>query len=244
MPGYAFVQALLNGKHEGRLYVDDPEDPGIFVAALACGFNYIAGRSDRTHRNQLTARFVAAELAPEDDYIILFPTSPSWETTLPTMFADATELIRAGRLEYEFDPERFRQQCGTWRAQLPRGFTVRPYDRHLAQEHNLETFWGSIDTFLAHGFGYAVMHQDQPVSRCHTVLIGNDHAEISVETLEAHRRQGLATFSACAFIERCLVSGLTPAWSCWDHNIPSQRLAEKLGFSHTATTVAYVINPS
>ena len=96
---------------------------------------------------------------------------------------------------------------------------------------------------MARGFGFAVLRDGEVISRCHTVLVGRGHAEISIETEAPHRRRGFATLAAEAFLEHCGEVGLTPAWSCWDYNTASQQLAEKLGFVHTRTDLAYVIRP-
>ncbi len=82
----------------------------------------------------------------------------------------------------------------------------------------------------AHGSMAAALHGDQPVSRCHTVVVGDNLAEISIDTEEAYRRRGLAQLVCRAFIEHSLEAGTRPHWSCWGNNTPSRELAKKLGF--------------
>lgn len=243
-PGYAFVGALLEGNHQGRVYVDNTAAPSTCLAALACDYTFVAGRADDDVTNRAIRSLVAGALSPDDGYVLLFPTSDAWAITLADLFADAPELIRAGRLSYDLDQEAYLGRYAGWQARLPADCTIRRYDQDLSRGQGLAAFWGSLEAFLDRGFGFAVLRGDEVLSRCHTVFVGRGLAEISIETPDIHRRQGLATLATCAFIEHCLQIGLTPAWSCWDNNEPSQRLAEHLGFSHRRESLAYVIRPA
>ena len=57
------------------------------------------------------------------------------------------------------------------------------------------------------------------------------HYELGIETMEAYRRQGIATHVASAVITRAFAEGATEiGWHCWASNIPSIATALKLGF--------------
>ena len=68
------------------------------------------------------------------------------------------------------------------------------------------------------------------VATAFTVAITPGHAEIGVETLEGHRRQGYATAAAALVAQWIQARGLTPTWSTGADNWASQRVAAKLGF--------------
>lgn len=240
-PGYLFARALLERNHQGRVLADDVVEPATILVVLACGFNYLAGRADDLGTLQAMKSWITRHLASDDGYLLLFPTSLAWEEQLPVLFSDAAELIQAGRIEYSFDEVAYARRHLGWRKALPEGYVVRRYDRVLAEGQDLAEFWGSIDAFLRHGFGFAVTQGDEVVSRCHTVLVGAKMAEISISTAEPYRRRGFATRAACAFIDHCLAIGVTPAWSCWDNNTVSRYLAEHLGFVQENVTRAYVV---
>jgi RimJ/RimL family protein N-acetyltransferase len=150
--------------------------------------------------------------------------------------------MRIARAAFDLSLEGFRQSHARWQSRIPEGLAVRRYDRALTESApGIVEFWGSIDAFLQHGLGFAVLQGEETVSRCHTVLAGDGRAEISIETQEAYRRQGLATLACCAFIESCLDGGLRPEWSCWHNNAASIALAEKLGFERAPDVpVVYV----
>ncbi len=242
--GRTFVAALLEGNHQGRVFVDNKATPSTVLVALACEFLYVAGRADDPATNANLRRVITDELLPAHEpgheYAIIFPTSGAWEAALAVMFCDAPALHHAARHEFEFSLDRFQRAHAEWRDRIPEGFALRRYDRALAEGQGLAEFWGSLDAFLERGFGFGVIKGDEVVSRCHTVMIGAGEAEINIETAAAYRRQGFATLAACAFIEHCLTVDLEPAWSCWDYNVASHNLAERLGFVYRGDTRALV----
>lgn len=226
------IEAIFEGNHSGRFFVDDPEHPTAALAAPLCGFFLTAGQTDNASFNAEMRKWMLAKLPPAEGHLLLFPTSEAWRDTLDALFADFARL-HVTRKAFTFNPQVFAERHSTWRERIPTGYTVRRYNRQLAEAVGVEAeFWGGLDHFLACGVGAAVMKGDEIVSRCHTVMVGGGGAEISIETAEPCRRQGFAMLAACAFVEQCLEQNLIPAWSCWDNNTPSQVLAHKLGFNH------------
>ncbi len=226
-----FTDAIFEGNHAGRFFVNDPEHPTAALAVPLCEFFFLAGRTDDDAFNQAMRALILSELVSPEGDLLLFPTSEAWQQALDRLFADYARL-HVARKAFAFQPAAFAERHAGWRERLPAGYDIRRYDRALADSTELADFWGNPDNFLARGVGFAVMKGDEVISRCHSVMVGGGQAEISIETAEAYRRQGFATLAACAFIEGCIEQGLRPAWSCWDNNIPSQILAQKLSFNH------------
>ena len=52
---------------------------------------------------------------------------------------------------------------------------------------------------------------------------------IAIVTFPGFRNKGVATATAARFIEHCLGHGITPHWECTSDNVPSTRVAEKVG---------------
>ncbi|HOT91665.1 MAG TPA: GNAT family N-acetyltransferase [Anaerolineae bacterium] len=231
--GYSqlFAEAIFEGNHAGRVFVDDPERPTAALLAPLCEFFFIVGQTENIAFNQAMRVLILSELVSSEGDMLLFPASEAWQSTLDKLFADYARL-HVARKAFTFDPEVFVARHAGWRERIPSGYSIRQYDRALAEGTELADFWGGLDNFLARGVGFAVMKGDEIVSRCHSVMVGGGEAEINIETADPYRRQGFARLAACAFIEQCLEQGLRPAWSCWDNNIPSQILAQQLGFNH------------
>ncbi len=239
-PNQLFVEAVFEDTHVGRILVDDPAQPTAALVALKCEFFFLVGCSDNRMFNHTVRERILSDLKPAGGNLLLFPTSTAWQETLDALFVDFKRL-HVARKAFTFNPTVFAARHSDWRARIPAGYVIRRYDHALAEYTDLADFWGGLDNFLAHGFGFAVLKDDQVISRCHTVMVGGGEAEIDIETVQAYRRRGLAALAACAFIEQCQEQGLRPAWSCWDNNIPSQILAQKLGFNQPVDVPALYV---
>lgn len=69
------------------------------------------------------------------------------------------------------------------------------------------------------------------VSIAHTAGHTKKFADIGVITREDWRNKGLASAAASIVAEVLQEKGITPVWSAGDDNLPSVRIAQKLGFS-------------
>ncbi|MHA2314088.1 MAG: GNAT family N-acetyltransferase [Candidatus Hermodarchaeia archaeon] len=69
------------------------------------------------------------------------------------------------------------------------------------------------------------------VSIAHTAGHTKKFADIGVITREDWRNKGLASAAASIVAEVLQEKGITPVWSASDDNLPSVRIAQKLGFS-------------
>gem|GEM_PF-531225 len=95
--------------------------------------------------------------------------------------------------------------------------------------HYIEQFWGSLNNFLRLGYGYVVINEGEIVSFAITSFLYNKTFSIGVETLEQHRRKGLAGTLVNNLMRNLYSKGYTIWWDCMDSNIASQNTAEKNG---------------
>jgi GNAT superfamily N-acetyltransferase len=100
-------------------------------------------------------------------------------------------------------------------------------------------FWGSADTFLDTGLGYALVDREEIASLCCSGFVaGNTHV-IDIETEVSHRRKGYAEIVARAFVAECTEKCLRLHWDCMAENTASARLAEKIGFTQSHVYTLY-----
>ena len=138
-----------------------------------------------------------------------------------------------------------------WQKHIPAGFALHRLNAQTALDADaMAAIWGSVENFLAHGFGFCMLDESQSdahlafAASVQTVFVGDHHAETGVETRAAYRRKGLATALCCAYIDHCLQNGIYPEWGCGDDNEPSERLAYKLGYTNKhEITMLYVHTP-
>lgn len=105
------------------------------------------------------------------------------------------------------------------------GPPVGPADRRTAS------------TILREGVCAASVIDGRVVSRVHAYPGLPRHAELGAATSEPYRRRGLNTACASLVAETLLRRGVTPVWSTGESNLPSQRVASKVGFVPTTPRV-------
>jgi len=123
-------------------------------------------------------------------------------------------------------------------ADIPAGYQIARIDLELAQRIGgevspgllLPEVWDSPADFVARGIGFCALTEERIVcgatsaARCDTAI------EIQINTLPSCRRLGLATAVGARLVAYCLEQGLEPDWETDASNLPSQRLAQRLGY--------------
>jgi len=225
--------AICAGINPGRIFVDRNEDPQLALIWSPVGYYFLAGdpaqAADLTQARQvLTETFIPASQAGGETGFILIPSSQGWKEHLPALLP-GRRVIEIYRRPHTFDPARFAGQ-GNWREQLPPGFRLQPLDAPLAENAGVLASWASLDDFLAHGLGFALLDGDEVASVCLSVFASREGYEMDVHTAERYRRRGFAVLVASAFIGASLQRGKQPNWECFWDNVPSSTLAARLGF--------------
>ncbi len=130
---------------------------------------------------------------------------------------------------------------------LPAGYTMGLMERRDA-EACLQAAWsrdfvrehGSADNFMARGLG--VMIRDacgQPVAGASAYVSWPAGLEVQLQTREDAQGLGLATAAAARLLR---AAGERGRAVCWDAaNIPSARIAARLGFAPTAQYTAWAL---
>ena len=228
-------EAVCAGINPGRVFADRGEQPRTALIWTPVGYYFLAGdpaqAADIAGLSQvLTGTFVPASQASGESGFILITSAPAWKEHLPALLP-GRQVIEIYRRPFAFDAGRFAAAVGEWRERIPAGFRLQRMDAALAEEAGALASWASLEDFLTHGIGFALLHGAEIASACLSVFASPSRVEIDVHTAEAYQRQGLACLTAAALIEACLQQGKQPNWECFWENEPSTALALKLGFS-------------
>jgi RimJ/RimL family protein N-acetyltransferase len=100
----------------------------------------------------------------------------------------------------------------------------------LPREAQPVGFWGHLRASLTEGLVAGAIVEGKIAATSFVAARGQRYADIGVYALENHRRRGLATAAASLVARSVQSDGLIPVWSCGSHNLPSLKLARKLGF--------------
>lgn len=100
--------------------------------------------------------------------------------------------------------------------------------------------YSSLEEFLKHGIGYAIVHNGEIISAASSYTYCNGNIEITIGTQNEFRRNGLALAVASKLILDCMEQNIYPR--CDAANLGSVALAEKLGYHLDKEYQAYSIS--
>jgi GNAT superfamily N-acetyltransferase len=226
--------AICEGINPGRVFVDRTENPRTALIWSPVGYYLLCGDPALAEELSPISRvlsdiFIPASQAAGESGFILIPSDEAWKEHLPALLP-GREVIEIYRRPFTFDPVRF-AALGDWRDRIPPDFRLQPIDAALAEQVGVLASWASLEDFLAHGVGFALLHGAEIASACTSVFASRTHIEIDVHTEEKFQRRGFAQLTARALIEACLQRGKEPNWECFWENEASTALAGKLSFS-------------
>lgn len=218
---YSCLQNIM-----GKIYVDNPDDPGSACAILNC-FGFYAGKPN------------LELLFNNEKYFIAVPRSEKWNQAIKSEFPHSLQITRfATKKNTCFDVERLKNNI----KKLPNGYSISEINSELydacMNDHMASAFVSSYEnkeSYQKLGMGFVILKNNRIVSGASSLSTYNGGIEIEVNTKESERRKGLAAAACSALILKCLSKNIYPSWDA--HNVESLSLAEKLGyeFSHAYT---------
>lgn len=231
------IDAMIAGNTPATAWADDPRTPRTALVWDGGHCLYVAGPADpRTVRET-----VDQEIIPRAPDLLKI------ETPDETPFA-GLDTRRQDRILYRAT----RNGSAHDLPPLPPGFRVSEISANLATLRTLanavdmiaeiESCWPSLDTFRAAGLGYAAHDTDTIATWCTAEYVSHDKCGIGIETIRTHQRRGLATNAASAFLAHAAARRLTAHWDARTDNLPSVRIAEKLGLTEAQRYPALIVS--
>jgi len=229
--------AILEG-HMGDAFVDDEDNPQIAeLKASKIGLSVIGG--DAKHPS--AHKYIEQLSAPK---AMIF-SSEGWEGMM--------REIQHGRLiimpRYAFTSEKLDiAHLHQLKSQIPDGYRLEQMEIKLAQQlasersqfaSNHMVNFDSPEDFVARGFGFCLLKNDEIVSVATTFAICSKGIEIQINTRENRRGKGLATVVAAQLLIYSLMKNLDPNWDAG--NKVSVGLAKKLGYTPQGTYSVFIL---
>jgi GNAT superfamily N-acetyltransferase len=223
VPDHPVLWAVLQGRHKGRAWVDDVQNPAQCVLRTDAALTFASRQIDQMFFDAAIARAREA-----GELWLVWPGEMSSQLRPPAATAISERIAF-------FDCDPHSGELTVLRGRLPEGFEVRAIDRglleHCEWRDDMEFFCGSLENFLVNGIGLCLMHGEEIIVEAYASSLGATHAEIGAVTREAYRGQWYAPVACAHLIKVCEQRGYQPYWSCDADNGPSIRVAQKLGFN-------------
>jgi len=251
-----FAQVVLENKVQGKVYVDNPQNPSACLIFHPYGMLLLCGKTDNTDFNLKIQEFMLNTHYPNNLWLQVYPGEwsiqiQSWLGTrlkkypwVPDAsqsgFSQAEEefkllnrhsVVECTRFNFTFNRNKYQALPPQ---PVPAEFKIVRVDKELF--HKIpgtvvpRSFWDSNEDFVQSGVGFCLIRDQKPISTCSTAFVIGKHFEIGIETDTAYRGRGYASLAARAFIDYCLINGLEPVWACRKENLGSYKLAQHLGF--------------
>lgn len=241
--------AVIEGTAPGRIYVEDVVDPRTaFLWGKGHEF-YLVGRENNDDFNSSVSSLLLEDIFPEAmragrvAYVFRYPAD-AWERAISDVILKDRHPIKEYRRLFTFKGPRV-----DWKGRISAGSCMKRVDENLLERNDLENVTRvadeihsqsiSIDDFIRRLFGFCLLHEDTIVSWCLAEYLSGGNCGVGIETDESYRNRGVATLTASAFVDYCVANGITPYWDCWDSNLPSAAVAEKVGFEMAARYAVY-----
>lgn len=251
------VDSILEGHTPAWVYGDETEAPRTGWLWDRQGEIFLAGEANRAATNRALAGLITGHVVPDAQSrgipgLALFYDAPAWEAQIPALLGDVGPAGSVGPQKRKRRFYAFARPELDWHTTLPSGSVLQRLDEtwlarrdvpHIDQVAGwVDSFWRSHADFVAHSFGFTLLDQGAAASWCLGVFVSGAQVELAVATVPAWRGRGYATAVAARAVAFCAEQGLTPHWHCWDDNIASWRIAEKIGFVHPSPYTVYYVD--
>jgi RimJ/RimL family protein N-acetyltransferase len=245
------VDSIIDGNTPAWVFVDNKNKPQTAAIwnkqdAILLAGNDCNAKFNTAFGEQLFQRIIPDAQRRYIPEISLYIDPNSWENKFGVILNDQI-AVKASRIYYEFAGLKV-----DWQMHIPLGCDIVRIDETLLGSDGLEntdqvvgwvrSYWRSNQDFVNTGFGYCTIRGKTILSFCLSVYVSGSNYELGIATVPEHRRCGFAKITALACVEHCVENGLIPHWHCWDDNLGSIAVAEKIGFENPTVYDAYKLH--
>jgi RimJ/RimL family protein N-acetyltransferase len=243
---YLPVFAVIHGNFPGRIFVDAREAPHTALVWALSRWAYIDGDPHNNAFNQSLPSLVQNIIIPDSlrmnmQWFELYTAdSPQWRTALEISL-EAFEPEQHYETVFAFDEQRYRRLRKP--LILPAGWSISRAEFPILPSAARDAPFIGREFKTRTAFGFQLARDDRVISVCRSngFTFENDFMIDVVTIDESARGKGYATAVGAALIDYCLAHQFVPLWETTLDNIPSRRVAHKLGFVEDASYPVYAI---
>ncbi len=221
------VRSTLDGCM-GRAWANESHTAAQIVNG---DFAFYAGDPDAPGADELARHVPDGYHTP---WLLCCSQHDRWNAAMERAWGEKARKIE--RYAIKKEPDAFdRERLSGFVSALPVGYELRRIDDALYAEARkadwsrdfVSQFKDAAD-YAARGLGMAVCKDGAMVAGASSYVVFRGGLEIEIQTLEPHRRKGLARACASALILACLDRGWHPSWDAAHRE--SVALAAQLGY--------------
>lgn len=238
-----FARSVIEKKVKGKIFVDNNENPKTFYVVHPYGMSLLFGESQNKSFNKQFVDYCLNRNGERKAYVWMQASPNGWDKVLPELFAD--KLVNSP------NSGETPKECIELNTRINFKFNLNNYldfkqknikDEHVILRTDVDSFsemkgsvvpanfWDNAKDFCKNAVGFSLYYQDKLATTAYSAFIFDKELELGMETHPEFRGQGFAQYACSALIDYCISNNYEPIWACKLENIPSYKLAQKLGF--------------
>ncbi|UII58385.1 GNAT family N-acetyltransferase (plasmid) [Cytobacillus spongiae] len=250
------AEAVIEGSHPGRIFVDDIISPtsGFIWLGSNNGFIFIGNEANEEFNFELYVFFnTVIKLDAYKLGLTAFEAignHSKWNDTFKKVFGENMKAYN--QRVYEFKKTDYRKQN---EPVIEQGYEVIKITKDIIENKGYVSFeninflrskilefWNSFEEFLEDGIGYIAVYKNEIVSVCFSGVVAGIVHGVDIETLKHHQGKKLGQKVAHLFVNELIDNNITPYWDCMEINKPSVSFAENIGFKNEFNYIWYSIS--
>jgi RimJ/RimL family protein N-acetyltransferase len=243
---YVPVLAVLTGRFPGRVYTDNADHPTTALVWALGRWAYIDGDPRNSSFNShlptlLTSSVFPASLEMGIGWFELYSRgSRNWEATIESSLS-ALKPERHEETVSVLDRAVYRRSRRT--PTVPDGWELQLCEVPIVSEQVRSSGIIPAQQSRRTAFGCRLFDGSRVIALCcSNGFEAGGEFMVEVETFRKEDRgKGYATLAATALIDHAFERALAPLWETTEDNIPSQRLARRLGFVQAESYPVYAM---
>ena len=212
--------SIVTGAQDGDIYTDDK---GCVLFWHYCGFAYISGNVSEDVLEEIYQKFFVSET--ERRFVLIT------DSELVSNYYSHNDALRIDkRVEYSHDgiPENLPILDDNYVVERIIADNIDDVSGRITPSFS----WKDSEAFLRNGFGFMARSKDDGsfAAVAFSSAVSPEEVDIGVETAEAHRHHGLASYLAYRMCEEIIQQVRRPVWAHAETNMGSQKTALSAGF--------------
>jgi GNAT superfamily N-acetyltransferase len=243
---YVPVFAVIEGNFPGRIFVDDKDSPNTALVWAISRWAYIDGDALNRPFVDFLAALVRDVIIPDSRRIrmnwfeLYAADSPVWAAAIERSLGEY-KPDKHYEIVYTLDKQKYLKLRKD--PKLPEGMRIEKVELPILPNTALDAPFVRAEFEARTSFGFQLKRDNKVISVCcSNGLISGKEFMVDVQTFDKDERsKGYGTATGIALLDFCLEKGYDPLWETTLDNIPSQKLARRLGFVESESYPVYAI---
>ncbi|BBI33549.1 GNAT family N-acetyltransferase [Cohnella abietis] len=233
---YMPALAVINGNYPGRVFVDNDQAPNLAIVWAIGRWMYFEGSLSSPNNKIEVSDFLQNVVIPDcrERNTNWFEIYTSDDEQWVDLFLDYTHFLEVNKHNesvYTLNLQKFNQVKDAITS-LEDDVEINRIDFDILPEsfHHFPYILNEFKTKKSAGIELKKANQVITICKSNGFSYGNEYfIDVDTFTIE-ERRKGYATIAAIQLIDQLLASEMYPLWETTHENIPSHKLALRLGF--------------